>query len=109
MYFIVVTVGRIIIISISKIKNKIAIIKKWIENGSRLLDMGLNPHSKGDDFCLSIIDFFLIVIINVDIAVSSTIIIIAWIIVIIIVYFLIEPFSWKLNIHFILNKHDPHQ
>lgn len=41
------------IISMSKIKKITAIRKKWIENGKRLNDIGLNPHSNGVDFCMS--------------------------------------------------------
>lgn len=54
-----------IIISISKIKKITAIKKKWIENGNRFIDIGLNPHSNGDDFCLSIIDLFPIIEISI--------------------------------------------
>lgn len=52
-------IGIIITISISKIKKITAIMKKWIENGNRVYDMGLNPHSNGVAFWLSIITFFL--------------------------------------------------
>jgi len=46
------------VISISKIK-KINLIKKnWILKGRRLLEMGSNPHSKGDVFSRSWEDFF---------------------------------------------------
>ena len=38
----------------SKIKNKIAIRKKCIENGDRDFDWGTNPHSKGLIFSCSI-------------------------------------------------------
>lgn len=48
--------GRIILISISKIKNINIIEKKWIENLTRGLENGSNPHSKGDIFSRS---FFL--------------------------------------------------
>lgn len=37
-------------ISISKIRKIKLIIKNWILKGIRLLEMGSNPHSKGDDF-----------------------------------------------------------
>lgn len=54
----------------SKIKKIIAIIKKLIEKGRRLGHNELNPHSKGEDLLLFIIDFFLnervIIIINKD-------------------------------------------
>lgn len=38
------------VISISKIRKIKLIIKNWILKGIRLLDIGSNPHSKGDDF-----------------------------------------------------------
>lgn len=58
--FIVKTIGKIIIISISNTKKITAIKKKWIENGVRLSDIELNPHSNGVLLWVSIIDFFLI-------------------------------------------------
>jgi len=65
-------IGITIIISMSKIRKITAIIKKWIENGIRVYDIGLNPHSKGVAFWLFIVAFFLsrliiIVIINSNI------------------------------------------
>lgn len=39
--------------SISNTKNKIAIIKKWIENGKREDINGSNPHSKEEIFSRS--------------------------------------------------------
>jgi len=41
------------VISTSKIKKIKLIRKKWILKGGRLLDIGSNPHSKGDDFSRS--------------------------------------------------------
>jgi hypothetical protein len=38
--------GRIRVISKSKIRNKIAIMKNWFENEARVGDIWLNPHSK---------------------------------------------------------------
>lgn len=65
--FIVIIIGIIIIISTSKIKKIAAIKKKWIENGIRLVDIELKPHSKEDSFSLFIIDFFVIkLIININ-------------------------------------------
>lgn len=87
-YFIVIIDGKIIMISISKIKKIIAIMKKWIENGIRFFDIGLNPHSNGDIFCKSIIDFFLININIIVIIVSKMIIAIVWIKMFLIIYFL---------------------
>lgn len=51
-------IGKINAISTSKIKKIIVIKKKWRENGNREDDFGSNPHSKGDLFSRSIIDFF---------------------------------------------------
>jgi len=49
------------LISISKIKKINLIIKNWILKGIRLLDIGSNPHSKGDDFSRLECDFLEIV------------------------------------------------
>lgn len=49
--------GSKIEISISKIKNTIAIRKKRIENGIREVFLGSKPHSKGDTFSRSKIVF----------------------------------------------------
>lgn len=46
------------VISISKIKKIKLIIKNWILNGIRLLDIGSNPHSNGEIFSRSENDFF---------------------------------------------------
>lgn len=53
-----IIIGIIREISISKIKKIIAIKKNWSENGLRGKDLGSKPHSKGEDFSRSIIDFF---------------------------------------------------
>lgn len=45
------------VISMSKIKKINLIKKKWILNGMRLLEIGSNPHSKGDLFSRSWNDF----------------------------------------------------
>ena len=50
--------GNKIEISISKIKNTIAIKKNRIENGIREVFLGSNPHSNGDTFSRSKIVFF---------------------------------------------------
>lgn len=47
------TIGINKVISTSKIKKIKLIRKKWILKGGRLLDIGSNPHSKGDDFSRS--------------------------------------------------------
>lgn len=49
----VIIIGRMMAISMSKIKNKIAIMKNWMENGIRDDLWGSNPHSKGDIFSRS--------------------------------------------------------
>lgn len=43
-------IGKIIEISMSKIKNIIAIIKKWVEKGFRAEFIDENPHSNGEFF-----------------------------------------------------------
>lgn len=50
-------IGKIKAISTSKTRKMIAIKKKWRENGKREEDLGSNPHSKGDLFSRSVIDF----------------------------------------------------
>lgn len=44
--------GRIITISISKIKKITAIKKNFKEKGTRDIENGSKPHSKGDNFSL---------------------------------------------------------
>lgn len=51
-------IGKIKAISTSKIKKIIVIKKKCKEKGIREDDFGSNPHSNGDLFSRSIIDFF---------------------------------------------------
>lgn len=58
--FIVKIIGKIITISISKIKNNTAIKKNCDENGIRDELLGSNPHSNGDIFSRLISVFFLI-------------------------------------------------
>lgn len=48
--------GRRNIISMSKIKNKMANKKNRMENGIRALEVGSNPHSKTDNFSRSLAD-----------------------------------------------------
>lgn len=50
-------IGKIKAISTSKIKKIIAIKKNRIEKGRREEFIGSNPHSKGDVFSRSFIDF----------------------------------------------------
>ena len=49
--------GKINTISTSKIKNINIIKKNRIENGLRRVDVGSNPHSNGDIFSRTIINF----------------------------------------------------
>lgn len=58
---IVIIIGKIITISISKIRNSTAIRKNWDEKGIREDPLGSKPHSNGDIFSRSMIDFFLII------------------------------------------------
>ena len=98
--------GRIIVISISKIRNRMAIRKKCIENGIRADDLGSKPHSKGDIFSRSLIFFFerrldrSIIIIDINITIS---------IVSGIIHTGFRSFDWKSIIIFILYKYLPHQ
>lgn len=55
--FKIITIGRINAISTSKIKKIIAIKKNRRENGIREELIGSNPHSKGELFSRSKIDF----------------------------------------------------
>lgn len=52
-------IGKIKAISTSKIRKMIAIRKNRIEKGNRDEFIGLNPHSKGDNFS-RLISFFLL-------------------------------------------------
>lgn len=81
------------VISMSKIRKISLIRKNWILNGKWLVEIGSNPHSKGDIFSWSIKDFFEIKIFkNIrKIAISKRIDIV--IIMIIIIYIKV-----KLNI-----------
>lgn len=66
--------GKRIEISISKIKNTIAIKKNRIENGIRDVFLGSNPHSKGETFSRSKIVFFenkVETIINKDLIITA--------------------------------------
>lgn len=54
----VIIIGRIRAISTSKIKKIMAIKKNRIEKGRREELIGLNPHSKGDNFSRSLFFFF---------------------------------------------------
>lgn len=87
------------VISISKIK-KISLIKKnWILNGKWLDEIGSNPHSNGDIFSWSVIDFFEIKIFK-NIRKKEIIIKISIVIIIIIIIYikLFKYFNWKLNV-----------
>lgn len=51
-------VGRIRVISTSKIRKTTAIRKNWVENGSRAELIGSKPHSNGEGFSRSGDSFF---------------------------------------------------
>ncbi len=68
-------IGRIKVISTSKIKKIIVIKKNRIENGKREELIGLKPHSKGEDFSCSK-KFFLLKIEEINITIILKIIII---------------------------------
>lgn len=91
--------GKIKAISTSKIKKIIAIKKKCKEKGRREEDFGSNPHSKGDLFSRSIIDFFdrivARIIITSEINIKIELIINMTKIIYTINY---RPFDWKSNI-----------
>lgn len=53
----IIIIGMRIAISTSKIKKIIVIKKKWIEKTIRGLEWGSNPHSNGEIFSISFIDF----------------------------------------------------
>lgn len=99
-----IIIGKIIEISISKIKKIIVIKQKFNEKGIRDLLNGSNPHSKGADlFKLNFI-FILINIIIIIKIVKIVSIIINKIKLIIIILFKIKLFDWKSNILDILIK-----
>jgi len=50
-------IGKMRVISTSKIRNKTARRKNWMEKGERADFFGLNPHSNGDIFSWSEEDF----------------------------------------------------
>lgn len=53
----IIIIGIKMAISTSKIKKMIVIKKKWIENAIRGLEWGSKPHSKGEVFSISLLDF----------------------------------------------------
>lgn len=87
------------VISTSKIKKINLIRKKWILKGGRLLEIGSNPHSKGDIFSrswnvfLDMKKFMNIKIIEIIINMNE------YNIIIIIIYInWFKFFNWKLNV-----------
>lgn len=104
-------IGIINTISTSKIKKMIAIKKNRREKGIREEDLGSNPHSNGDLFSRSVIDFFdkydakNIIIVEIIIITKDTIIIIK------IIYIKnFKPYNWKLYILlYYINNYLPHQ
>lgn len=96
------SIGIIREISLSKIRNKQVIKKKWREKGLRDFLLGLNPHSKGVSFS-SFIGYLLRFIINrIDIIIIQTITL--KVIIFSIIYIIIKLLNWKFNILFILYK-----
>lgn len=96
-------IGIIIEISISKIKNIIAIIKKWVEKGVRADENDENPHSKGEFFSRLKVVFFD----NIDVKNNMMVKIITKIIAVNVIFIIslkFYPFSWKLIILYILKK-----
>lgn len=57
-YLIIIIIGKIKAISTSKIKKIMAIKKNRRENGRREELLGSKPHSNGEHFSRSVIDFF---------------------------------------------------
>jgi hypothetical protein len=53
----VVIIGRMRVISTSKIKKITVIRKNWRENGTRAEHIGSNPHSNGEGFSRSLNSF----------------------------------------------------
>lgn len=96
-------IGRINVISTSKIKKIIAMRKNRRENGNREDDLGSNPHSNGEHFSRSINDF-LDKMVEIFIIIIEIVRIKEDIIIIIIIYTNNRPYDWKSNILFILYK-----
>lgn len=65
--------GRRNIISISKIKNRMANKKNRIEKGARALDVGSNPHSNDDDFSRSLLVWVLIILNTIRRVIGKTV------------------------------------
>lgn len=74
-------IGKIITISISKIRNNTAIKKNCDEKGIRDEFFGSNPHSNGDIFSRSINDFLLINTHNIMITIDRIVALITDIII----------------------------
>ena len=89
-----------IIISISKIKKIIAILKNRREKGDRGINKQSNPHSKEEFFSLSWKDFFVIIIISINII--NKIIKVKY--KNFIILFKLKFFNWKLNVIIYTNK-----
>lgn len=95
--FIRIGIGKIKVISTSKIKKITATKKKCSEKGTRAEDFGSYPHSKGEPFSRSI--FFFIAITAFK-AIKMTDSSILKDVIIIIIFSLIGLFNWKLNLLF---------
>lgn len=96
----IITIGSSSAISTSKIKKITAIKKNRSEKGSRDDLLGSNPHSKGDDFSRSIIDFFDRIDAKIITIVEIAIRMVAIRLMIIIIYpeWIFSPFDWKSTI-----------
>lgn len=88
----VIIIGNNSAISTSKIKKITAIKKNRNEKGIRAEFLGSNPHSNGDDFSRSSIDFLEISVTIIIINIDSRIIVVIMIIKIIIIYFVLTSF-----------------
>lgn len=101
-------IGKMKEISISKIRNRILIKKKWIENGDRADDEGSNPHSNGEVFSRFFFFFFEIMEeknkIKVEIDNGINVDVKRFIII-----YTNRSFDWKSKIIIILYKYLPHQ
>lgn len=102
-------IGKISVISTSKIRKIILIKKNCNENGKRAEFLGSNPHSNGDVFSRSENDFLEIVIASIIIKLVIIRIVIDRIIKVNIIYTIYRSIDWKSIIIVILYKYLPHQ
>lgn len=105
-------IGKISVISTSKIKKIIAIKKNRREKGNRAEFLGSNPHSNGEFFSRSIVVFFdrnvAIVITMIEIIKINKLIKKVYKIIYIKIKF--KPYDWKSYILlYYINNYLPHQ